>query len=191
MTVMARRSLPWLLALPLMAAGSLLAHSLTYALVEPGGAARARLLQSTGHGYLAAAPVLLAGCAALGLAAIVAYAVRGRDGGTSPLPAWPLALVPLAGFAVQEHLERLASGARLDAFEPAFLIGLALQLPFSLAAVLVARRLARVAESIGRTLALAPPQLRGSETRARAPRSVLVARSELALAHPERGPPPR
>ena len=54
---MARRTLPWLLALPLMAAGSLLAHSLAYALVEPGAAERARLLRSTGHGYLAAAPV--------------------------------------------------------------------------------------------------------------------------------------
>jgi hypothetical protein len=188
---MARRSLPWLLALPLMAAGSLLAHSLAYALVEPGDAARARLLQSTGHGYLAAAPVVLAGAAALGLAAIVAYVVRARRGGTSPLPAWPLALVPLAGFALQEQAERLAIGAQLDAFEPTFLVGLALQLPFSLAAVLVARRLARVAESLGRRLAVAPPQLRSRETHVRGPRTVFVARLELALAHPKRGPPPR
>lgn len=183
--------LPWLLAPPLMAAGSLLAHSLAYTLVEPGATERARLLRSTGHGYLAAAPVLLAGCVALVLAALVAYALRGRRGGASPLPAWPLALVPLAGFVLQEQLERLVSGAPLDAFEPTFLVGLALQLPFALAAVLLARRLARVAESVGRALVLAPPRLRPRSIRARVPRSVLAARPELALAHPKRGPPPR
>lgn len=183
--------LPWLLALPLLAAGSLFAHSLAYALVEPGAAERARLLRSTGHGYLAAAPILLAGATALALAAIVAYALRGRRGRVSPLPAWPLALVPLAGFALQEQLERLASGAPLDAFEPTFLVGVALQLPFALAAVLVARRLARAAESVGRALAPAPPRLRPRDARARPPRGVFVARPELALAHPKRGPPPR
>lgn len=188
---MPRRMLPWLLALPLEAAGSLLAHSLAYTLVEPGAAERARLLRSTGHGYLAAAPVLLAGCAALVTAALVAYALRGRRGAASPLPAWPLALVPLAGFALQEQLERLASGAPLDAFQPTFLVGLALQLPFALAAVLLARRLARAAESVGRTLALAPPRPRARCTRARAPRSVLATRPELALAYPKRGPPSR
>jgi hypothetical protein len=191
MASMARRTLPWLLALPLLAAGSLLAHSLAYALVEPGVAERARLLEATGHGYLAAAPFVFAGGAALGLAATVAYAVRGRHGGASPLPSWPLALVPLAGFGLQEQLERLVTGAPLEPLEPTFLVGLALQLPFAFAAVLVARRLARAAESLGRAVALAPPRLRARATRARAPRSVLVTRPELALEHPGRGPPPR
>ncbi len=182
--------LPWLLALPLLAAGSLFAHSLAYALVEPGAAERARLLRSTGHGYLAVAPILLGGCAALVLAAIAAYALRGRRGRVSPAPAWPLALVPLAGFALQEQLERLMSGAPLDALEPTFLVGVALQLPFALAAVLLARRLARAAESVGRALALAPPRLRPRGARARAPRGVLAARPVLAFAQPKRGPPP-
>jgi hypothetical protein len=191
MAVMARRMLPWLLALPLMAAGPLFAHSLAYALVEPGAAERARLLRSTGHGYLAAAPVLLAGCAALALAATVAYAVRARRGDASPLPACPLALVPLAGFALQEQVERLSSGAPLDPLEPTFLVGLALQVPFAAAAVLVARRLARVAESLGRERASAPPRLRAREAPVRAPRSLLAPLPEPALAHPERGPPSR
>jgi hypothetical protein len=106
------------------------------------------------------------------------------------MPSWPLALVPLVGFALQEQLERLASGAPLEPLAPTFLVGLALQLPFALAAVVLARRLARTAESFGRAAAASPPRGKPRAARPRPPRGSPALRPSLALAHPKRGPPP-
>ncbi len=144
-----------------MAAGSLAAHCLAYGIVEPDPHRRADVLAATGHGYLAHAPLALAAGIALLLAALTGHAVRAFRGGSSPRLTWPVALVPLLGFALQEHLERLVSGdlPLAAALEPTFLVGLALQLPFALAALLVARALAGAAEAVGRTLATAPRAL--------------------------------
>ena len=56
---MNRRPLAWLVAVPLMTAGSLTAHALAYRIVEPDSATRGDLLAKSGHGYLASAPLLL------------------------------------------------------------------------------------------------------------------------------------
>jgi hypothetical protein len=135
--------LPWLLVLPLMTAGCLGAHSVAYRLVEPEGAEAA-------HGYLALAPFALAVGLALGAAAAVRSAFTGRTQASGPLSVF--ALLPPLAFTLQEHLEEafLAGALPLDtALEPAFLVGLVLQLPFALAALVVARALLRAADAVG------------------------------------------
>lgn len=132
MIVGVRRVLAWAITLPLSAAGILCAHSLAYAaLGEPLGDA---------HAYLDHAPQLVAVLASVGLAALV-FETRGAT-----RPAWPFAVFALSTFAVQEHAERLVHTGDLPllATHPVFLLGLALQLPFALAAWLAARWLLRV-----------------------------------------------
>lgn len=191
MAAMARSLLGWLLALPLVAAGSLAGHSLAYLLVEPDEADRARLLAETGHGYLDAAPLLLGAGAALAFAAVLAYALRGRAGREAPLPSWPIALVPPVGFALQEHLERLLAGGPPSALgDPTFAVGIALQLPFGLLALAAARRLAAVAHALGRSLAVAPPHAVRSAPPPPAPLELpLLPRPAFVSGRSERGPP--
>jgi hypothetical protein len=157
---MQRRGLAWLLALPLVTAGSLLAHALAYRVAEPAPLARAELLGATGHGYLAATPFVLGVCLAFLASGLVAVAVRSRRHRGTPAASWPLALVAPLGFAAQEHLERLGATGSFPvelATQPAFLTGLALQAPIAVLALLCARWLGRVAEAVGRGLASAAP----------------------------------
>jgi hypothetical protein len=170
----------WLLSLPLLAVAWLSAHALAYELVP---------VEQHGHGYLAQAPLFLTLCAATASLALAAR-MAGRRG--RALPSWPAGLLPLLGFALQEHLERgLALGAVpwATALEPVFLLGLALQLPFALAALLVARALTAVADAIAprtlrrprRGLQLAVP---------RPPLAKVSAAAVLARGWAGRAPPP-
>ena len=171
-----RRSLAWLVAVPLMLAGSQAAHVLAYRWVYPQAGVRLDALVRTGHGYMSLLPFAFAVAAAvvaLSLVAAAADAARGRR--ARPLPAWAFALLPLVGFAVQEHVERwLYSGVLPwhEALAPTFLPGLALELPFAALAYLAARLLLRTAERLGR--ALAPRRRRAREpccrSRSRSPR---------------------
>lgn len=151
-----RRTLVWLVALPLVLAGSQAGHALAYRWVYPDAGIRLGALVRTGHGYLSLLPLVLGVAAAillLALVAGVADAARGRR--LRPLPAWAFALLPVVAFAVQEHLERwLVSGVAPwhAAVAPTFLPGLALQLPFGALAYLAARLLLRAAERLGRAL---------------------------------------
>ena len=153
-----RRRLHWLVALPLMLAGTQVAHGLAYALVYPQ--AHARLLQ-TGHGYLGWLPLVFGVTGALavvGLAAAVVDTARGRH--ARELPAAAFALLPPMAFAIQELLElsfRTGTFGWRAFLAPTFLPGLALQLPFALLAFLVARLLLRAATRVG--LALARPHV--------------------------------
>ena len=191
---MQRGVLPWLLAMPLMTAGSLAAHSLAYRIVEPGAGSRRELLDATGHGYLAAVPLLSGALFALVAAAAACYVVRATRGRSTKSPSWPLMLVPPLGFAIQEHVERFLVGAgdaSFAALEPTFLVGLALQAPFALVALFAARRLARVATELGKSLA-APRPLPSRVGGSRSPRPVdapLIRHDVLALGYAERGPP--
>ncbi len=158
-----RRSLAWLVAVPLMLAGSQVAHVLAYRIVYPQAGIRLQALVETGHDYMSALPLALgvAGAVvALSLTASVADAARGR--GVRPLPPWAFALLPMVGFGLQEYLERwIAWGffPRYAAAQPTFLIGTALQLPFGALAYLVARFLLRTARQLGRRLArVSPPR---------------------------------
>ena len=195
MARMGGRGAVWMPSLPLAAVGWLAAHSVAYLLVVPDRDHRAQLLSDSGHGYLGLAPLIVA-CAitlvVVGLALAIHDGLRG--GSRARVPVWPVALVPPLGFAVQEHLERLIE---LNAFpfdavlEPTFLVGLALQLPFALAAVALARVVLALGHRIGRALA----ERRSARPRAhlrswRLPRWLrprLVG--PLAAGHGERAPP--
>jgi hypothetical protein len=156
-----RRSLAWLVSVPLIVAGSQVAHVLAYRWVYPDAHVRLQALVRTGHGYMSLLPVALgvAGAVtALSLLVGALDAARGRR--PRPLPAWTFALLPLAAFTLQEHLELwLYSGAApwREVAAPTFVPGLALQLPFGAAAYLVARFLLRAAERLGRAIAPSPP----------------------------------
>ncbi len=161
---MMRRSLAWLVAVPLMLAGSQVAHVLAYRIVYPQASVRLADLVQTGHGYMGALPLVLgvaAAVVALSLTATVADAARGR--GVRPLPVWAFALLPVVGFGLQEYLERwLAWGffPWYAGLQPTFMIGIALQLPFGALAYLAARFLLRSAKRLGRRLArVSPPRL--------------------------------
>ena len=175
---MSRRALAWLSAFPLLVLGTLAAHGAAYRLVEPDPAERAAALAGSGHAYLDQAAFVLAAVVALLLAALAARFVHGFRGRRSAAtPGWALAIVPVLGFVFQEHLERILSGSGLSpGLEPAFLVGLALQLPFALAALLIARALGDAAEALGR--ALAPDE------------SPRISRWPAAVAVPARALPP-
>jgi hypothetical protein len=98
---------------------------------------------------------------------------------------------------VQEHIERLIGTGAIPADlvgEPVFLVGLALQLPFALAALLLTRALYAIAFGLGRTfasmLAIGRPLRHGPPSHLHLPASVtLVSPSVLALGHGQRAPP--
>ena len=160
-----RRSLAWLVAVPLMLAGSQAGHVLAYRWVYPDAGVRLSALVRTGHGYMSLLPFVLgaaAAVAALSLALAAFDGARGRV--VRPLPAWAFALLPPLAFAVQEHVERWLYTGVVPWHEvaaPTFLPGLALQLPFAALAYLVARFLLRTAQRLGRSFArVAPPRPR-------------------------------
>jgi len=155
-----RRVAAWLLSFPLMVAGSQVAHVLAYAWVYPSAHVRLGALLSTGHGYMVGAhaylPILLGvllGAELVGAGWVFAGSVRRSL--QRPVPAWAFALLPLAGFSLQELLERWLAGDPspwLMALAPTFRVGLLLQLPFALAVYLLARLLLRAATEAGREL---------------------------------------
>jgi hypothetical protein len=191
-----RRRLPWLIAVPVMVAGSLAAHSLSYLVVsarttEGAGEASERASRG-GPSYLVlflgllAATALIATCARL-----LRARARPRDaGGVSP---WLFFVLPPLAFASQELAERLLHAEAFPfqaALEPRFLLGLLLQLPFGLLALLVARALLRVVERIAGALAGHPRPRGAASAPSRPRRAVELPRiPALALGYAERGPP--
>jgi hypothetical protein len=178
----------WLLGLPLAVLGWLTAHTAAYELVAPDHRERARLLAGSGHGYLEYAPLLVATCSTLAALGFLAR-TRGRAGRL--VPAWVLGALPLAGFAVQEHLERALTSGGISwetALQPVFLLGLLLQLPFAFGAALLARALTSVAD----TFVSRRPGRRRAKARIRlaAPLSAsLPAPKALASVRAGRAPP--
>ena len=123
--------LAWALVTPMAAAGILAAHALAYAVTgtEPGAL----------HAYLAHAPQVVAILATFGL---VGLALQERGLGRGSLVS--SALIAPLGFTCQEHLEQLVHTGELPWLltTPAFLVGLALQIPVALLCVVLARRVA-------------------------------------------------
>ena len=170
-----RRLLIWLLTLALTAAGVLAAHAVAYRVTGTG---------SEGvHGYLEHAPQLLAVLVTLTLGAL-AFTSRATG-----LRAWPFPALALAGFVVQEHVERLLHTGELPWLltRPVFLVGLALQIPVALCSWLLARRLLRAVTEAA--LRRVPPQLPRWRLELPEPAD-RPATSVLAFVAEARGPPP-
>jgi hypothetical protein len=155
-----KRHLAWPVALPLAVLSALAGHSAGYRVVVPDAHEREHLLEQTGHGYLAYAPAAVGislAFAIVGFTAMVVAAVR-QEGRPMRTPAWLVALLPPLGFVLQEHIERYGRHGAVEwttAAEPAFLVGLALQLPFALLAAIVAFALGRLAERVAALIATA------------------------------------
>ncbi len=188
---MRQRRLAWGLTLPLVAGGGISAHVAAYALVtshhHSGSPAHAALL----HWHAG-----IALCLALAAVAAAAYAVDALRGpATGGLSLWAFALLPPVGFVVQEHLEHLLEHGQLShtvALDPAFVLGLLLQLPFAAAAYLVARALVTVAVTLIQALGRVRPQARVAPTSARfrvTPEPTLTVANPVALGHGQRAPP--
>jgi hypothetical protein len=189
---MGRCRLPWVLAVPLMVAGSMSAHESSYWLVAPDHGDRSRLLAATGHGYFQYLPLIVGVMGSLFLAGVVRRVVASR--GSGDVPAWPFFLLPLVGFTLQEHLERLLHTGVFPlaaVLEPTFLVGLALQVPFALAAYVCARLLLNVVDRLRGVLSSAAPPVRRAPARVRPARAAMGQPriSGLALGYGERGPP--
>jgi hypothetical protein len=198
MSDMGGRHAVWLLLLPIAGMGWLMAHWLACMLVAREGHDLAQHHSDAGHGYLVvAAPALIACAGTLllaGIALSIGDGLRGRA--RSPLPRWPVVLLPPLGFGVQEHVEwMIASDAPAfgAALEPTFLVGMALQLPIALGALFAARAVLVLGHELGRALAAPQPPRPHASTIALNPLERLepeLARPPiLATGHSERGPP--
>lgn len=199
---MTDRRLPWVLALPLMAAGSVAAHLVGYAVVpvrpdraagEAGELGRFHERASSG---VAGHTVLLLGLAAslVGVICIRALLIRVRRRESRRLGAGCFFLLPLVAYSSQELIERTLHAETYPfsaVLEPHFLLGLALQLPFAAAALVLARLLLAVGRRLLRVLGRPPrPAPPAFPSRLSASSSFAVARVRpLSRGHPLRGPP--
>ena len=149
-----RRPLVWSASLPVCVAGWLIAHSLAYRLIAAADGGHGVALEGTGHGDVAFSPYLIALSVAIVLLALAGAVIAGATRRTRPpVPLAPYLLLPLVDFASHSVLEYLHSGqgvATGAAPEPVFLVGLALQVPLGLAALLLARAGLAWAEGLGR-----------------------------------------
>jgi hypothetical protein len=183
-----------LLALPFVLGGTLAGHEAGYRLTTDGAHAREHALAASGHGYMSFAPVVLGAATAFAILGFLLIVRIGAHGRRTRIAPWALAAFAPLAFAAQEHLERYVTHGEFPwgaALEPSFLVGLAFQLPFALAALALARWLGRVALDLGRALG-APPLARLDLFRALAPASVLpLPAAAIARGASERGPPLR
>jgi hypothetical protein len=147
-----RRALTWLLALPLIVVGSQVAHGLAYWWAYPFASVRLAVLEHTGHGYLAYLPSLIAFLGGLELLVLLVMVVdRCRGNVNRDLPPWVFLWLPVVGFVLQEHLERLLASGVFPWWaveQPTFWRGLVLQVPLGVAAYGIARFLRRAVEAV-------------------------------------------
>jgi hypothetical protein len=198
-----RRIAAWLSSIPLMVAGSQLAHVLAYQVVYPSAHIRLSALLASGHGYMVGssgyAPLLLGVLGAIEIVGIGwLFAGSLRRSMQRPVPPWAFALLPVLAFTLQEFLERILAGSAFPwwlVLQPTFQVGLALQLPIALIAYLLARLLLRTAHEAAQALrpyiavrggACAAPPLAACGQRSRA-----ACGPAFMPGVPVRGPPVR
>ena len=121
------RTWVWLVVSPVAAAGVLIGHGLAYRLTSTP--------TDPFHAYLEHAPQVLL---ILMVAGVILAALGTR---TNAPPARVFPLVGLTTFVLQEHIERLVHGGGVPMLltSPAFVVGLALQIPMALVAWALAR----------------------------------------------------
>jgi hypothetical protein len=190
-----RQRLAWFSTAPLMLGGLLAGHSLGYRLAIADPHARADALAHSGHGYFGYVPFALAVSLGVLVTGLVLQGLGGFRGerrrpAISPL----IVLLPPLAFVVQEFLERLIRAGHVPwttAFEPAFLFGLAFQLPFALAALLLAWAVDSTARAIGSALAAACQPIFAAFVPVPIPVGVVAAPRPAGLArgYGERAPP--
>lgn len=139
---MTRRRLPWLVAMPTIAAGSIAGHAIGSRLVI---AHAPELVGEAGQQsglHLPPPPIAIGFVGALlfgGALLLIRSAKRGR--GSRSTPPWLFLAMPVAAWLVQEGLERLghAEAMSLHAMlDPSLFLGMALQIPFGIAAFFLA-----------------------------------------------------
>jgi hypothetical protein len=196
--VMTRRHAVWAIALPLAVTSWLGAHRLAYWVAAPGAEEHMVLRAEHGHAWLGYMPAFALWGMTLVIAGLVLCAGEGLRGRRPSRPPVRLfAVLPPVAFVVQEHAERLLGSGSMPldlVLEPTFLVGLALQLPFALAALLLTRALYALGVGLGRVFATRLPVGRalpyGCPARVKLPASpTLVAPALLALGHGQRAPP--
>jgi hypothetical protein len=186
------RILAWLLTAPILVVGVFAGHEAGFRVAVPHAIERAHELEETGHSYFEYAPFFaasLAAIVALALALRVRAALTARP---TQVNFWAFAALPPLAFVLLETFERLSHGGlTLEMLTtPQFVLGLASQLPFALAAVLVAKALLRFADAVAMALRQSPPVPRRRFSRVLEPSGALVPRLRFAsLAWGERGPP--
>jgi hypothetical protein len=192
---MSRRVLAWLLAVPIVIVGLVVGHAAGWRIAVPDAAKRADELSATGHGYTQHLPVVLGTAIALLIVGLVLRARAVLRGGHDVRPPTKLfALLPLLAFLLREAVERaadtgLAPGMLADR---TLLIGLVVQIPFGLLALLIARALCTLASAVGRALAGSGTHVRPRISVRLVPRVCELPRvAVLALGHGERAPPVR
>lgn len=155
---MQRRRVAWLLSLGLTAAGGLLAHLLAYRLLLPAG-------EHAAHHHAGPAQVrlCLAACGSVALVGLVVSLFdRARAGRAPAAPVWIFALVPPAGFVLQEQLSwalHRGSDGPVALHLTALVLGLVAQIPFAVAAYLAAQTILRLATAFAGSFRR-PPRLR-------------------------------
>jgi hypothetical protein len=190
-----RRLGAWIVAVPVMVAGTEIAHTLAYRIVYPEAVVRWRVLSASGHGYMARAPLVLGlGFALVAVALVTLLVDAARRRPTTEVAPWAFALLPLLSFTAQEFLERwvaLGSVPWWMVEQPTFRVGLLLQLPFAALAYLVARLLLRTARSAGAAVAVSSrvTVLLPTASALRPVAAATVRRRVPALGFGVRGPP--
>ncbi|HXV33758.1 MAG TPA: hypothetical protein VD769_07090 [Gaiellaceae bacterium] len=190
----ARHALAWLVALPLTAAGIILARSI---LPMPGSHPAGPHSHEAGPvagqsvlAFLCSLPFLLSTFVVLALIAAVRAFQSRRVLRSS---AWPLAMLVPLGFLFNHHLEHLVGnpGAALGApIGPELLLGFVLQLPFALLAYVIVTALLRVAERLvvalvaRKRLTVRPTARRYPRLSLRRPRIALLATAAAPRAPP-------
>lgn len=169
--------------------GLMAGHSLTYLKLAPSHGVRTALLGITGHSYL---DNLLAFGPAMALMSALYWLAAGAMKSRSRLPslagtAAALALIQTLGFAGQEVLERLLSGAPLHDLGSVLLLGIPLQLIVAALGALLVTALHKAGRKLGALLG-------GPQARRTSPERPLVRSITFLSAVPNgglrsRGPP--
>jgi hypothetical protein len=180
----------------LAAGGVVVAHALSYALVVPSTHERHDLLATTGHAHL---PVFELVVSALAVTAGVLAVARGfrlgvRDGTGPRRPLGRevalLTVMQSTAFVGLELAERIAAGSTGRSFGVLLSLGLALQPPVALIAVMLARLLAELGEQLAQFVAARRPTPRPRRPRVFRPTSwESPARSASLAPLLPRGPP--
>jgi hypothetical protein len=176
-----------------MLAGVLAGHAVGYRLAFSDPHARADALSHSGHSYFAYLPFALTVCVAvllagLALEAISAFRGEPRRPTISPV----VVLLAPAAFVTQEVTERLLHTGQIPwtiVLQPAFLIGLALQLPIALAALLLAWALDSAARAVGDALAATPRPMLHVQIPVPVRGAAIPRVAGLARGYGERAPP--